>query len=98
MKRYNNIDILKNKNGNRYFKTVKYPIIEKSTRDLYIVGKQGDRLDNLAHVYYKDTTLWWIIARANNIGKGDLTVPIGKQIRIPLNFNSIVQEYRALNR
>tara|TARA_Y100000817_G_C16552658_1_gene409506 strand:- start:249 stop:545 length:297 start_codon:yes stop_codon:yes gene_type:complete len=98
MRRYSNIEILNNKFGKRYFKTVKYPAIEKSTRDLYIVCQQGDRLDNLAHAYYKDASLWWIIARANNIGKGDLTVPLGKQIRIPLNFNSIVEEYKTLNR
>jgi len=54
-------------------------------------------LDNLANKYYEDSSLWWIIARANNIGKGDLTVPLGKQIRIPFNFITIVSEYNQLN-
>jgi hypothetical protein len=41
--------------------------------------------------------LWWIIARANNIGKGDLTVPIGTQIRIPSDYISIIDTYKNLN-
>jgi nucleoid-associated protein YgaU len=51
----------------------------------------------LAYAYYKDPTLWWIIAEANNIGKGDLLVPVGKQIRIPTEITSIIEEYSALN-
>jgi len=97
MNRYENIQILKTELGKRYKKTIKYPIIEKNENDIYIVGSQGDRLDNIAHKYYKDSTLWWIIARANNIGKGSLSVPIGTQIRIPYNYLNIIDEYRKLN-
>lgn len=97
MNRYENIQILKTESGKRYKKTIKYPIIEKNENDIYIVGSQGDRLDNIAHKYYKDSTLWWIIARANNIGKGSLSVPIGTQIRIPYNYLNIIDEYRKLN-
>jgi phage tail protein X len=97
MNRYENIAILKTEVGKRYTKTVKYPVIEKKANDIYIVGIQGDRLDNLAYKYYTDSRLWWIIARANNLGKGDLTVPIGKQIRIPKDYLSIVKEYNNLN-
>jgi hypothetical protein len=97
MARYNIINIEKTKNGKRYLKTNRYPIIPRSSRDIYIVGREGDRLDNLAHRYFGDSTLWWIIARANNLGKGDLTVPIGKQIRIPTNYTSIVDSYNNLN-
>ena len=98
MGRYNNIQIRKTESGKRYFKTVKYPIIEKNLNDRYIVGQMGDRLDNLANTYYQDSSLWWIIARANNIGKGDFTVPLGKQIRIPFNYISIVQQFGELNK
>ena len=61
------------------------------------MGQVGDRLDTLAFKYYQDSSLWWIIARANNIGKGDLTVPIGKQIRIPQNQYEIIDQYKELN-
>tara|TARA_R110000851_G_scaffold330169_1_gene502717 strand:- start:326 stop:622 length:297 start_codon:yes stop_codon:yes gene_type:complete len=98
MDRYNYTKILKTQLGKRYLKTVRYPVIERSTKDLYIVARDGDRLDNLANQYYKDVTLWWIIARANNIGKGDLTVPLGKQIRIPSNYTDIVDSFNSLNK
>jgi len=97
MNRYKDIDILKNENGKRYRSTVKYPMIDKKSNDIYIIGRQGDRLDSLAYKYYTNSRLWWIIARANGIGKGDLSVPIGAQIRIPKDPISIVNEYNNLN-
>ena len=98
MSRYNNIQIRKIQSGKRYFKTVKYPVIEKTLNDRYIVGQYGDRLDNLANSYYGDSSLWWIIARANNIGKGDLVVPLSKQLRIPFNYITIVEQFNKLNK
>jgi len=96
--RYEKIQILKSDSGKRIRKTVVYPKIPKKADDIYIVGIQGDRLDNLAYKYYNDSLLWWIIARANYLGKGDLSVPIGKQIRIPADSLSIIQEYNELNK
>lgn len=97
MNRYNNVEILKDVNGRRFRKTIKYPIVEPHIDDIYIIGMVGDRLDRLAHKYYKDSSLWWIIAEANNIGKGDLVVPIGIQIRIPSQTSSILRAYNELN-
>ena len=97
MNRYENIKIVKTDDGKRYRKSVQYPLIERKSNDRYIIGARHDRLDNLAFKYYKDTRLWWIIARANNIGKGNLTVPIGAQLRIPQDYLQIIQEYNILN-
>jgi len=97
MKRYENIQILKDKNGKRFRKTILYPEIEPTENDTYITGQVGDRLDLLASKYYLDSTLWWIIARANNIGYGSLSVTIGKQIRIPANHFQIIDDYNKLN-
>ena len=96
--RYQNIKILKTEEGKRYRKTIEYPKMEKTVDDKYIIGMQGDRLDNLAHKYYGDARLWWILARANYLGKGDLSVPIGKQLRIPKDYLGIMDEYRTLNK
>ena len=96
--RYQNIKILKTEEGKRYRKTIEYPKMEKTVDDKYIIGMQGDRLDNLAHKYYGDARLWWILARANHLGKGDLSVPIGKQLRIPKDYLGIMEEYRTLNK
>jgi len=97
MNRYENITIVKTEEGKRYQKSVQYPLIERKTNDIYIIGARHDRLDNLAYTYYNNSRLWWIIARANNIGKGNLSVPIGAQIRIPKDPISIVKEYNNLN-
>ena len=98
MERYTDIEILKTATGRRYRRTVKYPVIEPSFEDTYIIGMESDRLDNLAWTYYKDPSLWWIIARANNIGKGDLSVPVAAQIRIPANPLDIVTQFNELNK
>tara|TARA_R110000803_G_scaffold44631_1_gene94376 strand:- start:988 stop:1287 length:300 start_codon:yes stop_codon:yes gene_type:complete len=96
--RYENISILKTENGKRYKKTIQYPIIDRHIDDIYIIGTPHDRLDNLAYKYYNDSQLWWIIARANNLGKGNLNVPTSVQVRIPANYLKILTDYRDLNK
>lgn len=51
--------------------------------DYYIFSREGDRLDALAFQFYEDTSLWWIIANANNLGKGGFAITPGLQVRIP---------------
>lgn len=97
MSRYDNVEILKDRSGRRFRRTIKYPIIEPHINDTYIIGMVGDRLDTLAFKYYNDSSLWWVIAEANNIGKGDLVVPSGIQIRIPSQTSQIVKQYNELN-
>ncbi len=96
--RYETIEILRTELGKRYKKTIRYPKIEKQSQDMYIISIQGDRLDNLAFKYYEDARLWWIIARANYLGKGDMEIPIGTQLRIPANYIGIYDEYLELNK
>jgi len=97
MNRYEDIEIQKDKKGRRFRTTVLLPVIEPDLNDTYIIGQVGDRLDNLAFKYYGDSSLWWIIARANDIGKGDFTVPNGLQLRIPANQYDIIDAYKILN-
>ena len=97
MNRYDNIQINKTKSGKRYRVNVVYPIIDRRSDDIYLIGQYGDRLDLLAYKYYEDSRYWWIIARANNIGKGDLNVPLGIQLRIPQNYLEIIDAYNQLN-
>ena len=52
----------------------------------------------MAYKYYEDSQLWWIIARANYLGKGDLEIPIGTQLRIPYDYLGIYKEYVQLNK
>ena len=66
-----------------YMESTIYPKVEPKDSDFYIISSAGDRLDLLANKYYNDTRWWWIIARANNIGKGTLALEPGMQLRIP---------------
>jgi phage tail protein X len=97
MGRYSNIEIQKNNSNKRVRVTTKFPIIEPTVNDTYITSQVGDRLDTLAHKYYGRSSYWWIIALANNIGKGTLSVPTGIQIRIPADSESIIEQYNELN-
>ena len=70
-------------NGRKAYNSTKLPDIPKLSSDKYIFSRAGDRLDLLADEFFGDPRLWWIIARANNLGKGTLLVPEGLQVRIP---------------
>lgn len=85
MERYKYTTILKDNNNKQYYSTVMYPKLKPTINDIYVVSKSGDRLDLYAKKYYNDVTKWVIIASANNIGKGTLSIPPGIQIRIPSN-------------
>lgn len=98
MKRYDSSQVTTRFDGKRVYKTTQYPIIEPLDSDLVVISKDSDFLDSLAFKYYQDPSLWWIIALANNIGKGRMSVPIGLQLRIPINVNDILVEFHNLNK
>jgi hypothetical protein len=50
----------------------------------------------LAYKFYKDSTLWWVIAQANGI-KATLKAPTGQQLRIPQNIDNIILSFRREN-
>jgi nucleoid-associated protein YgaU len=100
MERYNNTDILKTEYTDRpYYKGKLYPNIPLSESDVYVITTVGDRLDNLAYSYYRDSTLWWIIAMANNNAtKGALYPKPGTQLRIPTDINNVLNQYKQFNK
>tara|TARA_X000001382_G_scaffold53642_1_gene36546 strand:- start:3967 stop:4236 length:270 start_codon:yes stop_codon:yes gene_type:complete len=82
MARYQNTK-KQNKNRKSYYSTTVYKkVIEKNT-DSYFIAQQGDRCDNLAYRFYGDSTLWWFIARVNNLTTNN--IPAGTSLRIPAN-------------
>jgi hypothetical protein len=97
MNRYSFSQVDKRWDGKRVFKSLTYPKIPIDNNDLYIITNESMKMDSLAFKYYKDPTLWWVIAQANNIGNGRLSVESGKQIRIPYNINAIISEFQFLN-
>ncbi len=92
--------ILKTKEGKRYYKPLKYPIIPLSINDLYVVTTTGDRLDLLAFRFYKDIRLWWIIATANRdiIRRDSYSLKPGLEIRIPQNTIEIIKNFEEINK
>lgn len=99
MSRYNNILLIKDNEGKRHQKTVRYPIIPRSEDDLYVIVVDEDSLDALAFEYYGDPSLYWILSAANpeNIKQGSFYVAPGTQIRIPFNTDTIISNYNRLN-
>jgi len=74
------------------FTTTRLPSIPQSPDDRYIFSREGDRLDQLAFEFYEEPRYWWIIAIANNLGKGTLNVEPGLQIRIPFPIDTMMDK------
>jgi hypothetical protein len=88
----------RDRDGNRFFESQLLPDIPRRPEDTIITTESGQRLDRLASEYYRDPTLWWVIAAANNLGRGDWTVPAGIQLRIPQNLAEVSTEIDRINR
>jgi hypothetical protein len=94
MSRYNLTNQIKDVNGVRKSASLIFPVPPISANDTYITTTTPDRLDKLANDFYGDSQLWWIIASANGLGKGTLTVPANITIRIPVNsgIDELIQQ------
>lgn len=85
----------------RRYSNIKYPSILPSSNDIYIFISLGDRYDVLATSYYSDTSLWWVISRANPSQPTDTLYPtVGSQIRIPSpsRISTIMADFKNLNK
>ena len=96
--RYRNIKEVTTSDNVRYKLNAIYPEIPLSQDDYYVISTGGDRYDTLAQKFYKDHTLWWIIASANNSERASLIVEPGVQLRIPANKEYILQLYSEVNK
>ena len=96
MSRYTTSRILIDDNAKRYLSTTILPKVPTSQNDVYIQITSPDRLDRIALSYYGDSTLWYIIAAANNISKGTMMVGSGVVLRIPSQSN-IQQLINSIN-
>ena len=98
MNRYKNIKITHDLEGTRMYTTTKYPEIPRSDNDIYVITTEGDRYDVLAFNYFNDSSLWWVISSANaEYSQKSISPPVGVQIRIPGNLDSILLAYNKLN-
>jgi hypothetical protein len=98
MSRYKFLRVKRNDDGNRVFVPSVYPQIPVENGDVYIVSKNGDRPDLLAHKYYKNSSLWWIISKANDLPGGTLGIKAGTTLRIPSHTGKIIKSLEISNR
>ena len=96
--RYDNNPTKKTIDGREVYLPKIYPTIPDSPSDIYVATETGDRLDTLAFQFYKDTSLWWIIAAANNSERASLVVEPGIQLRIPTDIENIISNFNNTNR
>ena len=80
MARYENTNKVR-KNKKSYYATTIYERVPEKNDDVYFISQQGDRCDNLANRFYGDSTLWWFIAKVNNLTTNN--IPAGTSLRIP---------------
>ena len=86
MGRYNDTRIVKLKNGVLARSTTIYDDIPLRDDDILVMSTVGDRFDTLAFQYYGDVTLWWYIAKANNMKFNN--IPAGLKLRIPTSISN----------
>lgn len=67
----------------RYYETALLGDIPTEDVPFYYVSREGDRLDTLAQMFYKNSRLWWVIAKANNLANGSIAIPVGTKVFIP---------------
>ena len=68
-------------NKKQYYNTTIYKKVEEKNSDNYFIAQEGDRCDNLAFRFYGDVSLWWFIAKVNNLTANN--IPAGTSLRIP---------------
>jgi hypothetical protein len=96
--RYQTIQTTKlNVTGSLYYVTNIYPEIAPTDNDYYVITTVDDRLDLLAYDFYQDSSLWWIISSANALPGDSIYPPVGVQLRIPTNIQSILNTYNKVN-
>jgi phage tail protein X len=92
MNRYYTNGIKKEKDGREVYKPKIYPNIPLMDTDVYVATETGDRLDTLAHQFYGDSTLGWLIASANNIHNASFGLVDGTVLRIPKDISQILTQ------
>jgi len=96
-RRYEEIQTQKTLSGKVGYLPTFYPSVTLSNEDYYIIAREEDRMDLIAQDFYGDSTLWWVIAMANDIPGDSMHPPLGFQLRIPSNANRALSEFEELN-
>ncbi len=69
--------------GKRFFNTVLPEDVPLLGNETVHEARIGDRWDSLAYQYYRNPSLWYVIAKANNGLNGSIFIKPGTQVTIP---------------
>ena len=83
MNRYSTTSIIQQQGRKRRLSSTIFNPLAPNTSDIIIRVTSPERLDKLAYDFYKNATMWPVIAVANALGKGTLIVPANTKLRIP---------------
>lgn len=95
--RYDSAKLKHSDTGKRVYQSLTLPVIQELDTDIYVITNATDRLDSLAFKYYGEAKYWWIIAVANDLGRGTITLQPGIQLRIPANPSTVISELDKSN-
>jgi len=96
-KRATNVDQVDPRFNKQIKTTTIVPEVITKTTDNIIIASTIDRLDNLAHRFYNDRSLWWVIAAANKLPGDSLFIKPGTQLIIPKDVASITAKMDIIN-
>jgi hypothetical protein len=83
MNRYQNSPTIDTTKNIPYYNTVIPITIPQETIPFYYVSQEGDRWDSLSNIFYKTPNYWWVLAQANKLANGSITIPPGTKLFIP---------------
>lgn len=85
-------------NKRQFYQSIIDPSIDRSSTDIYIVTKFGDRLDLLSWKYYGSAEYYFVILAANpDLRKDSLYLESGIQLRIPKDYQEVLMKYQERN-
>lgn len=83
MKRYQTELIADTTKNIPYFQTILLNEIKEEVVPFYYTTRGTERLDNISNFFYKTPANWWVLAKANNLAQGTISVPDGTKLHIP---------------
>lgn len=66
-----------------FFGMADLPTIEIKDSEIEYIVEKKDRIDTIAHKFYGNAALWWVIALRNEMGLPDEEIYEGARIVIP---------------
>ena len=96
-RRYQTIKTEKKISGKVGYLPTVYPSLDLSNNDFYIIVREEDRMDLIAQDFFGDSTLWWLVASANDLPGDSMYPPLGFQLRIPGNLNNALSQFENAN-